>query len=82
VWTPVWRILTPAQIRQKFAHLRRNARTGAGRPGVVFKGYVAEIQAEQAQRNAALHKTDHTHIPLLRIAERYVAGRPRARRRG
>lgn len=26
VWTAVWRILTPAQVRQKFAHLRKNAR--------------------------------------------------------
>jgi hypothetical protein len=26
VWTAVWRILTPAQVRQKFAHLRRSVR--------------------------------------------------------
>lgn len=29
VWTAVWRILTPAQVRQKFAHLRRKGRNGA-----------------------------------------------------
>jgi hypothetical protein len=29
VWTAVWRILTPAQVRQKFAHLWSTARTGA-----------------------------------------------------
>jgi hypothetical protein len=43
--------------------------------------HIAEIQAEQVQRNAALRKIDHSHIPLLRIAERYAAGRPRALRR-
>jgi hypothetical protein len=37
--------------------------------------HIAEIQAEQQQRNAALRKVDHSHIPLLRIAERYRAGR-------
>lgn len=26
VWTAVWRILTPEQVRQKFAHLRSSAR--------------------------------------------------------
>ena len=31
--------------------------------------------------NAALHKIDHSHIPPLRIAARYAAGRPRATRR-
>lgn len=29
VWTAVWRILTPGQVRQKFAHLRRKGRNGA-----------------------------------------------------
>ncbi|OSC32297.1 hypothetical protein B8W69_00430 [Mycobacterium vulneris] len=29
VWTAVWRILTPPQIRQKFAHLRRKGRNKA-----------------------------------------------------
>jgi hypothetical protein len=38
---------------------------------------VIEIQAEQEQKNAALHKIDYSHIPPLRIADRYTAGRPR-----
>ena len=37
----------------------------------------AEIQAAQEKRNAALHKIDHSHMPPLRIADRYAAGRPR-----
>jgi hypothetical protein len=44
--------------------------------------HIAEIQAEQEQRNAALHKIDHGDISPLRIAARYAAGRPRVRRRG
>ena|ERR1700739_1945594 len=44
--------------------------------------HIAEIQAEQEQRNAALHKIAHSHIGPPRIAERYAAGRPRALRRG
>ena len=34
VRTAVWRIVTPAQVRQKFVHLRSNARTGA--PGAGY----------------------------------------------
>jgi hypothetical protein len=36
--------------------------------------YVGEIQAEQEQKNAALHQIDYSHIPLLRIADRYAVG--------
>lgn len=39
--------------------------------------HVVEIWAEQERKNAELHQVDHSHIPLLRIAERYAAGRPR-----
>jgi hypothetical protein len=38
--------------------------------------HIAEIQAEQLERNAALHKSGHGQIPPLRIAARYAAGRP------
>ncbi len=37
--------------------------------------HIAEIQAEQEQRNTALHERDRSHIPPLRIADR--AGRKR-----
>lgn len=47
-----------------------------------LRAHIAEIQAGQEQRNAALHKIDHSHIPPLGIAEQYAAGRPRAPRRG
>ncbi|MCV7401283.1 hypothetical protein H7K24_14085 [Mycobacterium fragae] len=72
VWTAVWRILTPVQIRQKFAHLSKRRE---------LQPDIAEIQAEQEQRNAALHKIDHSHIPPLRVDPRYVLGRPGVRRR-
>jgi hypothetical protein len=38
---------------------------------------IAEIQAEQEQRNAALHKIDRSHTSPLRIAARDAAGQPR-----
>lgn len=44
--------------------------------------HIAEIQAEQQQRNAALHEIGHSHIPCLRITARYAAGRRKTRRRG
>ena len=53
--------------------IEKQRRLGAAR--------IAEIQAEQEQRNAALRKIDHSHMPLLQIAERYAAGRPGALRR-
>jgi hypothetical protein len=46
-----------------------------------LQAHVAEIQAEQEQRNAALRRIDRSHIPPLRIADRYTAGRHRALRR-
>lgn len=42
--------------------------------------HIAEIHAEQERKNGALRNIDHRHIPLLRIAARYVTGRPRASR--
>jgi hypothetical protein len=40
-----------------------------------LNAHIAEIQAEQEQRNAALHEIDHSHIPLLRIAEHTIGRR-------
>ena len=51
VWTAVWRILTPEQIRQKFAHLsKRPARAYKDRrdTGRLF----SKTHAEQEERNA------------------------------
>jgi hypothetical protein len=39
--------------------------------------HIAEIQAKQETLNISLHEMDHSHIPLLRVAERYAAGKPR-----
>jgi hypothetical protein len=41
-----------------------------------------EIQADQEAKNVELRGIDCSHIPPLRIAARYAAGRPGARRRG
>jgi hypothetical protein len=38
--------------------------------------HIAGIQAKQEKHNISLHKMDHSHIPLRRVAERYAAGRP------
>lgn len=43
------------------------------------EAHVAEIQAEQEERNAALHEIDHSHIPPLRVAERYALGPQKAK---
>jgi hypothetical protein len=51
VWTAVWRILTPEQIRKKFAHL---SRTRSDRLSDDLKDYIAEIQAGGAGRGPAL----------------------------
>jgi hypothetical protein len=53
-------------------HLAPSAANPAGR-------HVEEIWAEQEAKNAELHRIDHSHIPPLRIADRYAAGRPRPR---
>jgi hypothetical protein len=44
--------------------------------------HVIEIWAEQQTRNTKLHNVDHSHIPPVRIADRYAGGRPRAPRHG
>jgi hypothetical protein len=78
----LWRILTREQIMRKFAHLRKRPTPALESQQRELQAHIAEIQAEQGQRNAALHKIDHSHISPLRIAARYAGGRPRARRRG
>ena len=80
VWTAVWRILTPEQVRQKFAHLSKRPTPAREAQRRELRAHIAEIQAEQEKRNAALHKIDHSHIPPLRIADRYAAGISRTRR--
>ena len=43
----------------------------------ISEEYVKEIRAEQEVRNAELHKIDLSHVPPMRVAARYAAGRPR-----
>ena len=65
----------------------RWAHMGLGRryPAIIdeqrraHEAHIAEIQAEQEERNAALHKIDHSHIPPLRVADRYARGRRKRR---
>jgi hypothetical protein len=77
---PVWRILTPEQVRQKFRHLSKRPTPARDAPRRELRAHIAEIHTEQEKRNAALHKIDHSHIPPLRIADRYAAGISRTRR--
>ena len=65
------------QVRQKFAHLSKRRTPARDAQRRELRAHIAEIQAEQEKRNAALHKIDHSHIPPLRIADRYAGGRPR-----
>ena len=38
------------------------------------EAHVAEIQAEQEQKNIALRKISYSHIPVLRVAACYAGG--------
>lgn len=63
----------------KWAHFGANrsprAREVIEANRAALHAHITEIQAEQEQRNAALRRIDHGHIPPLRIADRYRAGR-------
>ena len=74
VWTAVWRILTPEQVRQKFAHLSTRPTPARDAQRRELRAHIAEIQAEQENRNAALRNIDHSPIPPLRIVDRYAGG--------
>jgi hypothetical protein len=72
----VWRILTPEQTMQKFAHLSKRPTPAREAQRRVLEEHVKEIHAEQERRNAFLQEIDLD--PPLRLAPRYVAaGRPR-----
>ena len=40
----------------------------------IASGHIAEIEAEQQRRTEELRGLDYSHIPPLRIAERYAGG--------
>ncbi len=67
------------QIRRKFAHLGKHPTTAREAQRRELQAHIAEIQAEQEEPNAALRKIDHSHVPPLRIAERYAGGIRRKR---
>ncbi|OBB80296.1 hypothetical protein A5760_19610 [Mycobacterium colombiense] len=77
VWTAVWRILTPDQIRQKFAHLSKRPALAPKVQRSELQAHIAKIEAEQEAENAELHRLDVSHIHCLRVRARYSAGRPR-----
>jgi hypothetical protein len=60
----------------RWAHMGLGRRYAAimGEQRRAHKAHIAEIQAEQEERNAALHKIDRSHIPPLRVADRYARG--------
>ena len=62
----LWRILTPEQVRQKFAHLKRELR----------EGEQARRQAAKPEQDlrTALRCPSHS---TLSLAEGYATGRPR-----
>jgi hypothetical protein len=66
----IWRILTIEQTRQKFAHLRKRPTPALEARQRALQAHIAGIQAKLEQRNAALHKIDHSRIPSLRIDDR------------
>jgi hypothetical protein len=45
-WTAVWRILTPEQVRQKFAHLRKLPTLARETQRRGLQARIAEIQAQ------------------------------------
>lgn len=46
-----------------------------GQPPEAWERYRERAEAEQEARNAALRRIDYSHIPPLRVAERYAHGR-------
>lgn len=79
-WTAVWRILTPEQIRLKFAHLRKRDPNRVLTPEEArrkraFDAHVAEIQAEQEERNKTMYRPSG---PPLQLAVRYRSGRKKS----
>jgi hypothetical protein len=46
-WTAVWRILTPEQVRQKFAHLSTGRTPARDTQRRELRAHIAEIRAEQ-----------------------------------
>jgi hypothetical protein len=63
-----------SDLELRYAHLGHRRTSAREARRVQLQVHIAEIQAEQEERNAALHKIDHSHIPPLRIAERYAGG--------
>ena len=80
VWTAVWRILTPEQVWQKFAHLSKRPTPAHEAQRRERRAHIAEIQADQETKNAELHRIHCSRIPPLRIADRYAGRISRTRR--
>ena len=65
------------KVELKYAHLSNRDSPARKANREALREHIAEIQAEQEEKNAALRKISHTRIPPLRLAARYAAGRPR-----
>jgi hypothetical protein len=59
---------------QKFAHLSKRPTPAREAQRRELRAHIAVIQAEQEERHAALREIDRSHMPPLRIAERYAGG--------
>jgi hypothetical protein len=61
-------------LELRYAHLGHRRTPARQTQRLQLQAHIAEIQAQQEERNAALLKIDHSHIPPVRVAERYAGG--------
>ena len=72
----VFSLVAPDERRE--CHVIRRADPDGPPPGAgtpARRRYVQKIWAEQEAKNAELRKIDYSHIPRLRVADRYADGR-------
>lgn len=82
-WKPTWSLLAvPAAVfmgsgRTVFHLAQLDRRRACQAPALPDTRDTPTIWAEQEARNAAIRAMDFSHIPTLRLADRYAGGRPR-----
>lgn len=87
-WKPTWSLLAvPAAVftgsRRTVFHLAKpESRSKCRAPVPPDTRDAQAILAEQEARNAAIRAMDFSHIPPLRLADRYAGGRPRGTAHG
>jgi hypothetical protein len=79
--TSVFNLAAPDERRECRAIRRGDFDRPPPRAGTLARRhYVQKIWAEQEAKNAELRETNYSHIPPLRVADRYADGRIRRRR--